>query len=206
MNRLLAFSLLMVCISAQAQPANQAEHDRIRSERASLEAGFSRDESACYKRFLVNSCLEDAQLKQRDALADLRRQETILNNQERKAKGAEQVKRTEEKDSLAKQQQAADKRADALKGFDERMARGQLKNAEQTAQKTNEKAKLNAAAARLKSAQDKQFNRVSKQAAAAAETKKYSERIEKVQQKQAKLASEKATRTKPAANSLPLPN
>ena len=44
-------------------------------------------------------------------MADLRRQEILLNDEERKIKGAEQIRITEEKASPEKQQEAIDRSA-----------------------------------------------------------------------------------------------
>jgi colicin import membrane protein len=46
------------------------ERARIATERAKLEAGFNVENAACYKKFLVNNCLDEVKLRRRDALAD----------------------------------------------------------------------------------------------------------------------------------------
>ena len=206
MNKWIVLMALTGTVSAQPQASNDAERLRISNERVVREAAFSREDSACYQKFLVSSCLDEVKLRRQDVLADLRRQEILLNDQERKDKGAAQVKKREDKDSPDKQQQSADKRAEALKDFDERMVRDQQKIAGRVGSEANEKTKLQERASRIKSAQDKQVSRATQQAAASEEVKKYQQRIEKSQERQAKLAKEKANQPKPSANPLPIPN
>lgn len=207
MKKWTVFCLLSVCLSAfaQTEASNDTERLRISKEKAALEAAFSRDEKACYKFFLVNNCLNAVKAKRVDALADLRRQEISINDQERKARGAEQIQKTEDRASLEKQQQEADRRAEALKDFEARMATEKQKNADRDKAESSEKANLEAANARIKSAQDKQAGQTAKQAAAAAEAKKYDEKIEKARDRQARVAMEKANQTKAPADPLPLP-
>ena len=202
------FYTLMVSLSVLAQPQsnNDAERLRISTERAAFEAGFNREDVACYKKFFVNNCLDEVKVRRADALADLRRQEILINDLERKARGAEQVQKTEDKASPERQQQEADRRAEATKNYEDRLARDGLKNADRIKAQSNEKANLDAAAARAKGVQDKEASRTAKQIAAAEEVKKYNERLEKAKDRQARMARDKASQTKPPADPLPPPN
>ncbi|MEO6018298.1 MAG: hypothetical protein ABIP46_13670, partial [Polaromonas sp.] len=144
MKKFIIFGLLAACgLAAHAQvpaPASAApaasasamdnERARISSERSRLEAGFTAEDSACYKKFLVNKCLDEIKPRRREALADLKRQEVSLDAQDRKARGAEQISKTEDKASPEKQQEAAARRADSLKDFQARMDREKQKNAD----------------------------------------------------------------------------
>ena len=208
MKKWTIFCALTVSLSAlaQTQANNDAERLRISNERAAFEAGFNREDAACYKKFFVNNCLDEVKVRRGDALADLRRQEILINDQERKARGAEQVQKTEDKASPEKQQQEADRRAEAMKDYEDRLARDRLKNADRIKAQSNEKANLDAAAARAKGAQDKEAGRTAKQIAAAEEVKKYNERLEKAKERQARMARDKASQTKPPADPLPPPN
>ena len=198
--------MLLASISVGAQALGDVERLRIGKERTSIEASFASEDAACYKRFLVNDCLNDVKVRRADALTDLRRQEILLNDQDRKAKGAEQVQKTESKDSPEKQQQAADKRAEARRVFDDRMAREQVKSQTRAASGASEKSKLEEAKSRAKSSQDRQASRSAKQAASAEAVNKYKQRLEKSQEREARLAREKASQTKAPANPLPVPN
>ena len=206
MNRLIVLILLTVSFTAQSQMSDDVERRRISGERAALEAGFARESSACYKKFLVNNCLEQVNLRRSDAFADLRRQEIVLNDQYRKFKGAEAVKNLEAKDSPEKQQEAADRRTQALKEADERMARDQQKNAGRVTSAATEKTKVAEASSRLKTAQSMQAGRLVKQTGSPEEVKKYKQRLEKAREHQIRLANEKASQTKSPAAPLPVPN
>lgn len=80
-----------------------AERQRIAAERASHEATFRQAEGQCYSRFAVSDCLREARKERRFAMDELRRQELLLNDMERKTKALEALKRIENK--LATQQQ-----------------------------------------------------------------------------------------------------
>ena len=201
----LLFGVLLACLSAQAQSTNDAERLRISQQRAALETGFEREDTACYKKFLVTNCLNEVNIRRRDALADLRRQEISINDEERKARGAEQVQKTEDKASLENQQQEADQRAEAVKRSESRIANDQQKNADRVKAESSEKANAEAAAAKLKSSQGKEVGRTAKQGAAAEEVKKYNERLDKAKDRRERLARDKASQTKPPANPLPSP-
>jgi colicin import membrane protein len=205
MKNLIVTALFLACIGVQAQTNSDAERLRIITERAKLEAAFALEDTACYKRFLVNNCLDEVKVRRRDALADLRRQEIVLNDEARKARAAEQILKIESKSAPEKLQEEADKRAQALKDFDERLARDKQKTADREALQAGEKAKADAAAGRIKGNQDKEAGRTAKQAAAAEELRKYNERQEQAKERQARNARDKASQAKAPANPLPAP-
>ncbi len=80
------------------------ERQRIGQERAEHEARYLQAERVCYSRFAVSDCLRDARKERRLALDELHRQELVLNDLERQAKGIAALKRIEDK--LADQQKA----------------------------------------------------------------------------------------------------
>ena len=75
-----------------------SERKRIGIERQQAEDKFNREQVVCYQKFSVNDCIDAARAVRRATLADLRRQEISLNDAERKRKGAEQIRRMEEKE------------------------------------------------------------------------------------------------------------
>ena len=200
-----ALGVFIAASGALAQTGSDVERERISAERSRLEATFTREDSACYKRFLVNNCLAEVKIRRRDALADLRRQEIVLNDEARKAKGAEQLQKIEEKSSPEKLQLEADKKAQALKDFADTMARDKQKNADRIALQAEEKANAEAAASRVKNNQDKQVRATSKQAATTEERRKYNERQAQAKERQARYARDKADQTKTPAQPLPVP-
>lgn len=182
-----------------------SERTRINTERAQLENGFAMESVACHQKFLVNHCLDEVNGRRRGALADLRRQEVSLNEQDRRSRGAEQLRKTEEKSSLQNQQQEADKRAVALQEFESKLAREKQKKTDRTNAQSNEIPNRAATADRLKNNQLKANARADSQATSAQKAKKYNERQEKAIQRKEKNDRERLARTKPAATPLPVP-
>ncbi len=94
----------------QVTPDEQSrERVRIAAERKEIEVRFAAQEAGCHAKFFVNACLNDLRPRQREALADLRRQEILLDDAERKRKAAEQLEKIEEKGSEQRKQEAAEK-------------------------------------------------------------------------------------------------
>ncbi len=102
---LLAGGAVLVPALAQAtggDPAMNvaAERSRIATQRAQQEERFAQAEVACYRRFAVFDCLRDARQVRRTALDALRRQEVVLNDDERKRGAAAAVQRIQDKLAL----------------------------------------------------------------------------------------------------------
>ena len=100
----------------------QAERARIQAERASVEDIFTQAQAACYRKFAVADCQSDARLIRREALADLRRQEALLNAALARQKGAEQLSRIDSKASTQAESESASRRAQALEKQQARQA------------------------------------------------------------------------------------
>ncbi|NMM07036.1 hypothetical protein [Polaromonas sp.] len=213
----IAFFLITLSVLAGAQTAaplpapalepgnTETERARISAERARLEAGFLTEDVACYKKFAVNNCLGKVNSRRREALADLRRQEISLNDEERRLKGAEQLRRTEEKSSPERKQEAASSRTKALEDAQSRLERDKNKQQERAAAPSKAKANSDASAAKLRNSQQKAQARSDKQAAAAEEAKKFNDRQKESQARRAQHESERLKQVKPSAKSLPLP-
>lgn len=75
----------------------EAERTRIAQVRAREEARFAQEHAACYARFAVNDCILKARARLRTVLDELRRQEVVLNDAERKRKALQQLERIKEK-------------------------------------------------------------------------------------------------------------
>ncbi len=208
-----AFSLATLSMLASAQTTpTVAQSDprvtaraKISAERVKLEAGFLAEDAACYKKFFVNSCLAGVNSRRREAMADLRRQEILLNDEERKIRGADQIRKTEEKSSLENQQQEADRRAKALQDYQSKMDEEQKKRDEGATARSREKSSSNANTERLKGQQEKIRAQTAKQAAAAEEARKFNERQSQAQERRVQHEADQLKQAKPPAKSLPLP-
>jgi len=190
---------------AEAPRSIDAERARISSERARLEAGFLAEDAECYKKFAVNSCLEKVNERRREVMGDLRRQEILLNDEERRIRGAEQIRKTEEKASPENQQEAADRRAKAAADYQSRLEREKKKIEDRAATKAGEQGNSDASAAKLKGSQEKSQARNDKQSKAAEEAQKYNDKQREAQERKAQHESDRLKQTKPPAKSLPLP-
>lgn len=181
MKKWIVPTLLLAALCVQAQTSSDTKRLRISAEKARLEAAFALEDTACYPVFWVNSCLDEVTARRRNALADLRRQEVALNDEARKAKAAEQLKKTEDKLAPEKLQQEAEKRAQASKKVKEKMLRDKQKKTDHETLHTEEQAK----------------------SAAAQALEKYNARQAKAKERQARYARDKVLQ--PAASAKPLP-
>ena len=78
-------------------PSLQAERARIDAERVRADQRFAAQEVACQQRFAVTDCVNEARSALRATHADLKRQEVLLNDGERRRKAGEQQRRLDEK-------------------------------------------------------------------------------------------------------------
>lgn len=114
-KRLLASISLLGLVAASwaaDEPAEvAAERARITAERSRIEASFQAEQKACYAKFSVSGCIDDAKARRSSQLGDLRRQENSLNDAQRKARAVDRVKELEQKqaDQERKESEAAAK-------------------------------------------------------------------------------------------------
>ncbi|MDB5929492.1 MAG: hypothetical protein JWR60_1199 [Polaromonas sp.] len=208
-------SFLLALLGAASGTANAQAGDQPRSidaqrmevnlERERLEADFLNEEAICYRKFAVNSCLKNVNTKRREAMAELRRQEILLNDEDRKIKGAEQLRKTQEKSSPAKLQEAADGRKKTVEGYKARLQKEEDKQKVEIPIQSNEKTARDANAEKLLRHQKKIEARGEKQASAAEEAKIFNERQKIAQERRLKNEADQLKRGKSAAKPLPLP-
>jgi hypothetical protein len=84
-------ALASVVAPSLATNSAAVEHERIARERVDVQGAFKKQEAACQERFVVTPCIEAARKTERDALARLRRQEVLLDEQARKQRAAERA-------------------------------------------------------------------------------------------------------------------
>jgi len=197
--------------SSQIVPVNvqtadiDAQRAAIATERNRLEAGFLNEDAACYKKFAVNSCLENVNVRRRAVMADLRRQEILLNDEQRKSKAEQQIRKSQEKSSPENLQLEGQRRTQAIEDFRSRQGREQENAQRRNAAVANEAAARDANAARLANHEKKNQIRAEKQVNAVEEAKKINERQIQAQERRAQHEADQAKRVKPASKPLPLP-
>jgi hypothetical protein len=88
--RIVFAALVLAGAAARAEPPDvAAERQRIAAARTAAEQRYAQRERECRQRFVVTSCIEDAQRERRATLGALRREENVLDDGQRQAKAAE---------------------------------------------------------------------------------------------------------------------
>jgi hypothetical protein len=182
-----------------------AQRARISAERTRLEAGFAAENAVCYEKFAVNNCLDKISARRRQAMAELRRQEILLNDEERKRRGEEQIRKTREKSSPEKLQEAAERRAKAVEDYQSRLKTGKSQQKEPASVSSSENAARSAYAQKLRDEQKKVQARAERQATNAENAKKFQARQKEAQERQAEHEADQLKRGKTPGKSLPLP-
>ena len=187
----------------QVFAAITAERTRVLAERIVLDASFDALETACYKKFFVNNCLNDLAPQRRELMKDLKGRELVLDEQERKLKAAEQLRKIEEKSSLEALQQAAERRAKALEDTRTREEQSRVKAQDRVELQKNEGVSAADAAKRVTGSQDKAQSRVEKQTTSAGEVQKFKDKQQEVAERKATREKRLLEQKKPAAAPLP---
>jgi colicin import membrane protein len=200
--------------------AQQEQRERIATERARVNQLHEETRKACYQKFDVVSCQNKARDEKNTQLADLKRQETALNDQQRKQKAAERLSKVQERTSPEKQLQDNQARADRLRRVeeqDQRRATKALERERKAAQPprvprqakappTPNKSKLNLPG-QVKVPPPQEPGRAEKVAKALADTAAREKELAERQASASRRAAERAVKekTKPKAASLPIP-
>lgn len=188
----------------QAPPDEQVrEGARIAAERSQLETRFAAEEAVCQAKFFVNACLNDMRPRQREALADLRRQEILLDDAERKRKAAKQLEKIEEKGSEQRQQDVAEK-------AQERVRQGLAGAAEAADKAEAQSQKATQASERRRATLANQTRKASEAPKRAATQSEAQTRAADLRQRQQEAEARKADRERriqqaPATDRQPLP-
>jgi transglutaminase/protease-like cytokinesis protein 3 len=204
--------LLCCCLSlgaaiaqspAQEKAANALERSKVAAERARLEAGFQAEEAACKSRFAVNACLQEIRTRRSEAMADLRRQDILINEADRKARAADQIKKTEDKSNLERKQHRAEKEKKAQQETDRLAERSDQRGQSQAKSAADASANLEAAQTRQKNSQSKAGEAKTRDEQAAANVQNAKVRAEKAAQNQAER--DKRLKDKTISTRKPLP-
>lgn len=205
---LLAMSGAALACAAQDEEGAAAASARIKADRAQVESIFRADEKACYGKFAVNDCLNEARARRRQALADLRRQEVSLNDAERRRRAAERLRDLDERAANKPPQQPQPHGGTAVQR-ERRAPNPSHKEAERAERAQAQQARAAKAQSRSKQAQQKRADASAQRASKAAGTQRslerHEQRLKHAEQRQEKLAQRLAARKKPAGEPLPVP-
>ncbi|MDQ3059883.1 MAG: hypothetical protein M3R45_10200 [Pseudomonadota bacterium] len=182
-----------------------AQRTRISAQRARLEAGFAAEDAACYSRFAVNNCLDKINTQRRQAMAELRRQEILLNDEERKNRGQEQLRSIQEKSSPENLEKAAQRRVKAAEDYQSRLEQEKTQQQQRAAALSGEQAARDTHAQKQVEHQKKAQSLAAKQAKAAEESKKFNARQKEAAARQVKHEADQLKRAHSPAKPLPLP-
>jgi len=214
MKALLSLALALLAAVPVQAAEDHAERDRIKAERAALDARFTEQERACRARFAVTDCVQRAQRERNAALAALRRQERVLNDAERKRRAADRQQELDERNAPEKRARDEQQRRLAVAERMEREARAAEKarkkaedDANKAARAPREPRAAGAAPGPQGSARTpgtpKAHGPSPEQAAKNRAT--FEARLRDAEEHSAKLRERVAKRKKPAASDLPIP-
>jgi len=116
-------------VSQAPSPAELAQRE-IDTQRAKVEAAYDQARAACYQRFWVNACVREAKARRRVLMEDLRRQEIVLGDAQRRERGAEQQQRIDERFTDAAIEQARQRREEAVQDSLNRQQQAEQKRQE----------------------------------------------------------------------------
>ena len=199
----LSLGAAMAQSPAQEKDNNALERSKIAAERARLEAGFQAEEAACKSRFAVNACLQEIRPRRNAAMADLRRQDILINEADRKVRAADQIQKTEDKSSLERQQQRAEQEKKAQQEAERRSERHDQRGQSQAKSAADASANVEAAETRQKNSQSKAGEAKTRHEQAASNVLDAKVRSEKAAQNQAER--DKRLKDKSNSNRQPLP-
>lgn len=123
----IALSGLLLCRFAAVHAAGpeevagdtQAKHLAVVAEQRRLDADLSKQEIDCYKRFATNTCLDNISVQRRKAMAILEQEENLVKDAERKARGAQQIRKTREKSLPEKSREGTDRQTALARPYQE---------------------------------------------------------------------------------------
>lgn len=189
-----------LCAQAQ-QPAatgfagSLVERERIAAQRTREHLRYEQEEAACYQRFVVNDCLREVRVRRRATFEELRRQEIILNDVDRKRAAAEQLRISDEKAAAQKGQEAAAQRQAERQSYEEKRERARQKK-DNPSRRVPEQANPPQA-----SASGPHADTLSSRAA---ERKAYEEKLSKAQERKAQRDKDLAEKSGRSAHPLPV--
>ncbi len=120
-----ALAIFLVALCAVSMPAtgqndlkqisnDQAERQRIQAERSAIAQVLAQEIQACYQKFSVAACLNEARDAHNEKERDLKRQEVALVDAQRRLAAADRLRTLDERNSAQAQLDQAQRRGRAL--------------------------------------------------------------------------------------------
>jgi colicin import membrane protein len=188
---------------AASAPTVQQQRAQIQQLKAEHEARSAAEEAACQTRFAVTGCVTDARRRRREVMADLNRQEGLLNSQERKAKGGDQLIRLEEKAGRLSDRVASQPPAGGEVAAQEPVLNPGEKASQPKAAKLPKQAPIPAVPTAAPA--NKSPNATGNAAYRALQEKKYNEKIQAAEERRKKKAAALAAKSAKPPQHLPTP-
>lgn len=171
-----------------------SKRSKLTQERARIESEFALKESACYKNFVVDACLRQANTDKRSALAEIKRQELAVNDLQRQKKKAELEKKVSK--PIITNQPVTDINLNVPTTTKALEQEKKIADAKKRLEKTNQK---------ISNAQIKAAQRLKKSNSADQEMTKYQKKLSEAEEHKVEIEQRKLLSTKPKAASLPIP-
>lgn len=182
-----------------------AERARLAKERQAMDAAYEADRAACYKKFAVESCLQDSRARRRTLNDNIKRQEAVVNDIDRQRRGADEQLKLDQKAADAASSDAETKRQQALQSQQDREQRA----ADHAASRAQAAADQAEQQRRFQQKQQDHQDELAKQARERAQepaaVQAYQDKLDKAQQQRADLERRNAANTKPRSAPLPDP-
>jgi hypothetical protein len=187
------------------------QRERIKAERAAVEARFTEEQKACRAKFAVTDCMLRVRGERNSHLAELRRQENAVNDMERRRREEQrqrdlaQRQAEKERDEEKRRERAASE----SKGREERAAVQEQKRAAGAARASQPQAER--APKGLSGPQGSPRTEVLPKKSgptpeeAAKNRQDYEQRLREAEAHKAEVRARNAKRTKPPASALPAP-
>jgi hypothetical protein len=201
-----AFAFIAHLSWAQESGEALRERQRIATQRKAAEDAYTAQEKACYRKFAVTDCLNEARARRRAVISDLRRQEVALNDAQRKQRAADHLEELDRKKAREGESRAVEERAQSVEQQKARESRA----AEKTAERAQNSASDAARAAQARATQQRkqselEQSRASREKAAAANVARRVQNEKDAAAHKAEVAKREAEKTKKPASSLPTP-
>ncbi|MFT4268016.1 MAG: hypothetical protein QM586_12480 [Xenophilus sp.] len=181
----------------------QAERERIGAERRAIEERFQQQQAACYQRFAVNDCLAGARSTRRAANDDLKRQEAVINDIERKRRSAEQLRQIDERQANPRPQDRPEEQEKARQAQQAREQQAASRASSRASMAADEEKKRQAFADKQHRFSESRARAARKRAQEPTERRQFEAKQRSVQERRAALERKNAQRTKPPAAPLP---